>query len=159
MSMTKDVINGIHMTAAEFLATREALHLPQQFLADKLGIGRETISRWERGQYPIPLYAVTAMRDQVSYRREIVARLVAEHSADSPAIFIASLGDGEAEANGYPASWWRGVAYEAQRYMDLRIVHEPLAAELGLETSESNTPNVARCDIYGYSKKCQENKS
>lgn len=138
--MTNNIIDSIPMTAAEFLATREALHLPQQFLAARLGVGRETISRWERGQYPIPRYAVNELNDQVSYRRKIVAMLVARHSSDSPAIFIAPLGDDMDEANHYPASWWRGVAYEAQKFIDLRIVNEPLASELGLEDGERDTP-------------------
>lgn len=145
--MTNNIIDDEPMTAAEFLAIREALHLPQQFLADRLEVGRETVSRWERGQYEIPQYAADEVRHQVSYRQKVIAKIVAKVSTDTPGIFIVPLGDDSENSEGYPAAWCRGVAYEAQRFMRARIIPESLASELGLCGRESNTPNVAPCAI------------
>lgn len=148
--MTNNIIDDEPMTAAEFLATREALHLPQQFFAKRLSVGRETVSRWERGQYEIPQYAANEILHQVSYRQKVVAEIVANLPSDTPGIFIVPLGDGSECSECYPASWYRGVAYEAQRFTRARIMPESLARELGLYGRERNTPNVAQCDIAVY---------
>ncbi|HNP80179.1 MAG TPA: helix-turn-helix domain-containing protein [Nitrospira sp.] len=45
------------MTATELKSIRATLHLSQQALADRLGVARNTITRWEMGMHPIPTLA------------------------------------------------------------------------------------------------------
>ena len=41
------------MTGAEFARRRAALGLTQRALADKLGVHRVTLARWEGGTHPV----------------------------------------------------------------------------------------------------------
>src|SRR5262245_52829921 len=43
----------VGMTPAELCAQRQALHLSQAALAGMLGVTRNTLARWERGDLPI----------------------------------------------------------------------------------------------------------
>jgi DNA (cytosine-5)-methyltransferase 1 len=42
---------------------RARQHFTQRVLADKLGVNRKTISRWEHGQIPLLLYIELALRE------------------------------------------------------------------------------------------------
>lgn len=156
--MVNDIIDDGPMTVAEFLATREALHLPQQFIAKRLGVSRETVSRWERGQCDLPQYAADEIRHQVLYRQSVIAKIVAKITTDTTGVFILPLGDDSENSEGYPAAWSRGVAYEAQRFIKARIIPESMAKEFGLRGRDSDTPNVSRCDIAEYSDNRKEVK-
>jgi transcriptional regulator with XRE-family HTH domain len=53
------------MTPQELRAAREAMGITQQELADKLGVGQGTISRWEAGErQPPPLLDLALERLQ-----------------------------------------------------------------------------------------------
>lgn len=49
------------MTPQELIAFRERLEMTQQQLADKLGVDRVTIARWETGTRAIPVYLGLAL--------------------------------------------------------------------------------------------------
>jgi transcriptional regulator with XRE-family HTH domain len=49
------------MTQQELVAFRERLQLTQQELADRLGIDRVTIARWETGTRAIPVFLHLAL--------------------------------------------------------------------------------------------------
>lgn len=50
------------MTKEELAALRERLELTQQQLADKLGVDRVTIARWETGTRAIPAFLGLALQ-------------------------------------------------------------------------------------------------
>jgi transcriptional regulator with XRE-family HTH domain len=50
------------MKGAELRKRREALGLTQQRLADRLGVARNTIARWERQERAIPTYLDLALK-------------------------------------------------------------------------------------------------
>lgn len=50
------------MTKEELAALRERLELTQQQLADKLGVDRVTIARWETGTRAIPVFLGLALQ-------------------------------------------------------------------------------------------------
>lgn len=49
------------MTPKDLVAFRERLELTQQDLADRLGVDRVTIARWETGTRAIPAYLWLAL--------------------------------------------------------------------------------------------------
>lgn len=49
------------MKPQDLVALRERLELTQQELADKLGVDRVTIARWETGARAIPVYLGLAL--------------------------------------------------------------------------------------------------
>lgn len=49
------------MAPQELIAYRERLELTQQELADKLGVDRVTIARWETGTRAIPVFLHLAL--------------------------------------------------------------------------------------------------
>ncbi len=50
------------MTKEELAALRERLELTQQQLAEKLGVDRVTIARWETGTRAIPVFLGLALQ-------------------------------------------------------------------------------------------------
>jgi transcriptional regulator with XRE-family HTH domain len=60
------------MTQQDLVALRERLQLTQQELADKLGIDRVTVARWETGARAIPAFlhlALETIERRLSGRR------------------------------------------------------------------------------------------
>ena len=53
---------GGQLSEFEILEARKALGLTVQQMADKLGIHRDTYSKWERGAQKIPAIGATAIR-------------------------------------------------------------------------------------------------
>jgi transcriptional regulator with XRE-family HTH domain len=57
------------MTPADLTAARKRLGLSQTALADRLGVQRLAVGRWERGERAIPPFlhlAMTALADEAS---------------------------------------------------------------------------------------------
>lgn len=48
--------------AAELKRLRDLMHLTQPELENALGLGRNTVARWETGQRPVPAYIKTIIR-------------------------------------------------------------------------------------------------
>jgi len=53
---------GGQLSEFEILEARQALGLTVQQMADKLGIHRDTYSKWERGVQKMPAIGATAIR-------------------------------------------------------------------------------------------------
>jgi len=53
------------MTKQEFKKLRKAIGFSQTRLAVEMGVTLRTISRWERGEFPIPLIAELALETVV----------------------------------------------------------------------------------------------
>ncbi len=49
------------MTPAEIRAARRALDLSQSQLAARLGVHQKSVSKWERGEHPVPLHVALAV--------------------------------------------------------------------------------------------------
>lgn len=96
------------LTAAEFTALRESLHLPVAWLADRWGVRRQSVLRWQSGERAIP--------DQIAADLELLAadtdKAVCELSALGLQVIEVPLGDGEAK-DGMPKAWHRMVGRRA----------------------------------------------
>lgn len=106
------------MTPAEFKATREALGLSSQWLADRWGVALYSVQRWERSRaLPEELAIdieglVTRMRDEVDRAAFGGGDLVIEvprTDAESP--------------DEMPAAYHRAVAFAVARVTGARIVY------------------------------------
>ena len=60
------------MTPKELKSRREALRLTQAQLARELGLDSITVSRYERGVYPIPKHIELAV-EALEWRRKVAA--------------------------------------------------------------------------------------
>ena len=54
------------MTKKQFKKLRKSIHLSQTKLAQEMGVTLRTVSRWERGNFPIPRIAELALKTVVS---------------------------------------------------------------------------------------------
>lgn len=112
--MCMNSLSGTHaenpdsLTAAEFTALRESLHLPVAWLADRWGVRRQSVLRWQSGERAIP--------DQIAADLELLAsdtdRAVLELSARGLEVIEVPKGDGDAE-DGMPKAWHRMVGRRA----------------------------------------------
>ena len=59
------------MSAQEFRAALAALGVPQRWLAERLGVGRDTVNTWATGRCPVPPYVpyVLALLEQLPHER------------------------------------------------------------------------------------------
>jgi len=58
------------MTKHEFKKLRKSIGLSQTKLAHEMGVTLRTISRWERGEFPIPRLAELALRSVVQEAKQ-----------------------------------------------------------------------------------------
>ncbi len=49
------------MTGDEFNAAIKSLGLRKKWLAERLGVAPQTLSRWVKGELPVPAYAAFAL--------------------------------------------------------------------------------------------------
>ncbi|KFI40355.1 hypothetical protein BACT_1057 [Bifidobacterium actinocoloniiforme DSM 22766] len=93
------------MTPAEFKATRESLHLPLEWLADRWGVLRQSVQRWERGDRRIPDGIASDLE-----ALEAQADLLVEDGADRGDDVLLVPRTDMAREDGMPAAWSRAIA-------------------------------------------------
>lgn len=98
------------MSAAEFTALREALHLPVAWLADRWGVRRQSVLRWQSGEHRIPDYIAIDMNKLAMNTQDVILDL---RSKKLNLIEI-PRGDGRAE-DGMPKAWHRMVGRQVAR--------------------------------------------
>lgn len=105
------------MSAAEFMALREELHLPVAWLADRWQVRRQTVLRWQTGMRAIPDQIVDDLHlldlDTDKAVQELRARDTDKESrARDVRVIKVPKGDGNAE-DGMPKAWHRMVGRRA----------------------------------------------
>lgn len=103
------------MTGAEFQCSREYLGLSATWVADKLGVARRTVYRWERGDTALPPKAVVAMQDWLvnTARAVSLVTLAALEDEQSPLLATPDEGFEYMGVEGFPASWQRMLCARA----------------------------------------------
>lgn len=113
------------LTGAELECERERLGLTQRDLARILGVAQPTLTRWERGDAPVPLWVV---RHLVALGEEFEGEVVRLVRQPGDVVLVPRTG----ERDGRPASWWRAVAVEVADGHDKRIAWDNESGSSGL---------------------------
>lgn len=102
------------MNPAEFQCSREYLGLPVIWVAEKLGVDRRTVYRWENEKTTLPDWASQTMREWVARTNRAVNLVTLEvlRHNDIPLEATSDDFDGMAE-EGFPASWQRMLCARA----------------------------------------------
>lgn len=106
------------MTPAEFKATRESLHLPVSWLADRWGVRRHSVDRWEDGSRSIP---EDLGRDLEALEAQAAMLVEDGVRAAAPVLHVPRM-SGTCE-DGMPASWHRMIAKRTAGSTGARITY------------------------------------
>lgn len=118
------------MTAAEFAATREALHLPIAFLADRWGITRQSVQRWESGYRSIPKDIAESLRNLLQQRDNIIndqVKFIESHK-DTEKVILVPKGSTAAFApsipRAFPPAFSRSIALAVSQRTGLPLDYQ-----------------------------------
>lgn len=104
------------MTPAEFKATREALGLSSQWLADRWGAALHSVQRWERSRTLPAELARDFESIEDAFRDEVASGIAdAAASLDIPRVNADS-------PDGFPAAYHRAVALRIAEATGARLV-------------------------------------
>ncbi|KFI66517.1 hypothetical protein [Bifidobacterium magnum] len=103
------------MTPAELKACRESMGLSDRWLGLRWGVKEHTVHNWGRNRIVPQEYAddLWALQDLWT---EQVKKLIKE---DADVILVPRV-NSQADG-GFPADWWRSIAWAAQKYTGARI--------------------------------------
>ena len=107
------------MTPAEFKSTRESLHLTVKWLATHMRVRRQSVQRWENGQYPIPDSVEATLHDL-----EVLTKTAIDEGVENGRDPIPVPRLDESQELGLPPAWYRMVAKQVADRTGARIVYE-----------------------------------
>ena len=94
------------MSGAEFACAREYLGLTPTWVADRLGVDRRTVWKWEQGKTKLPARAVNEMAGWLERTSKAVGVATLKANGDNGFELLATT-DGMDNPHGFPASWQR----------------------------------------------------
>ena len=112
------------MNGAEFQCAREYLGLSAVWVADRLGVDRRTVYRWEQGKTRLPDDAAAMMGEWVQRTSMAVGKLTVAIHLEPSELLVATPDEGfeHMAVEGFPASWQRMVRARVAERTDRQIV-------------------------------------
>ena len=109
------------MNGAELQCSREFLGLSGTWVAEKLGVDRRSVNRWESGEHPVPNYVEQNIKAWlgITQRAVGVASVQLRNQPHRPLSVLREDGDTE-----WPSEWYRTVAARAVEITGGRITWE-----------------------------------
>lgn len=112
------------MNPAEFAAIREALHFSHRYLANRWGVARQSVQRWESGYRKIPDEIAKDLNNLFRERENTINKEVEyiEKHKDTEKYIRVPKGFGLTTSD-YPAPYIRSIALEVSKRTGVPITY------------------------------------